>query len=153
MSLKNEQTDKAAVRFKKEIMVVAFVVSLLGFFWGAITLNNWLKFGQYRKLASEVSEVLGGVDKRSDNWNCSISSVNCPSIVMTRREKYNNDKAVIQKAADIKTIVLSKYVDVTTGECSAENDYSSCEVAAKSDKGLKMRISIRTDGYTVDINP
>jgi hypothetical protein len=151
---KETSAAKTSLRFKKELMVISFVVSLLFLFWGAITLNNWVKFGQYRTVATEVTDILGGVDKRHDNWNCSLESVNCPSVRLIKNVRFkDNDEAERALISVVEKLKDAKYDNPRVTYCVAEATVPvNCGVEAKKD-GLAVKLNTKRDFIGVDIQP
>lgn len=151
---KETSAEKTSLRFKKELMVISFVVSLLLLFWGAITLNNWVKFGQYRSVATEATNILGGVDKRHDNWNCSLESVNCPSVRLIKEVQFkDNDEAKSALESLKQKFVSAGYSDMGFGICGADKYFSVyCTIEGKKE-GTKVIVNAKQDFIGVDIQP
>jgi hypothetical protein len=151
---KETSAAKTRLRFKKELMVISFVVSLFLLFWGAITLNNWVKFGQYRTVATEVTDMLGGVDKRHDNWNCSLESVNCPSVRLIKNMQLtDNDEARVQLDKYASVFSQKGYETGGVGFCEEDKYFEVyCDLSAKKE-GIVIKINAKKDFIGVDIQP
>lgn len=152
--VKESTQNTVGVRFKKELMVVAFVLSLLALFWGGITLNSYIKFGQYRTLATELNETLGGGYRTSYNWNCSIESANCPSVRMIKDADFkDNDEARAVLEEITKKITEKGFAIKERGTCEPIEGlpvYCSTRFAKN---GLLVNVSMRKDFVGVDIQP
>lgn len=145
---KESSEAKIGARFKKELMVVAFVVSLFGLFFGAITLNNWVKFGQYRSIANEVTEVVGGVTRRNDNWNCSLSSTNCPSVRLLKDVNFSGNEEA--RAALEGYVAKLKEKGYESGEVECANIDSVCRLSVVNE-GKTVTISLVTKILEIEI--
>lgn len=151
---KETSSQKTSLRFKKELMVISFVVSLLLLFWGAITLNNWVKFGQYRTVATEVTNILGGVDKRHDNWNCSLESVNCPSVRLIKNVQFgDNEEARSALTEVVNKLKAANYETLGIGVCEPRGEFLVyCSMDAKK-SSLTVMFNAKKDFIGVDIQP
>lgn len=151
---KESSSGTVGMRFKKELMVITFVVSLLAFFWGAITLNSWVKFGAYRKLATELNTVLGGGYRISYNWNCSIDSTNCPSVRMIKDANFaTNDEAKKELEGYVTKLQANGFENPRILYCEPVRDLRVyCEVEGKKDNKT-IAINAKEDFIGVDIEP
>ncbi len=151
---KETSAAKTRLRFKKELMVISFVVSLLFLFWGAITINNWVKFGQYRTVAAELTDILGGVDKRHDNWNCSLESVNCPSVRLIKNVQFKDNEEARVRLTEYASVLTKKGYDTAgVGVCEKDQYFDVyCDLSAKKDE-VVIKFNAKKDFIGVDVQP
>lgn len=141
-------------RFKKQLVVISFVVTLFGLFFGVNAIKQWSDFGPYRSISKELNETLGGGYRISNSWYCGIESNNCPSVRMIKDANFkDNDEARILFEQYVRLLKDKGYTTDGISICKPWEPFKVyCSVDFKIDS-LIVGINAKQDFIGIDIKP
>ena len=147
-------SNKTNERFKRELAVVSFVVTLFLLFWGIFVAVDYYKIRPYKKLATELNQTLGGGYKIFYKWHCGLDTPNCPSARMLKDMNFkDNDEAKALFGANIHAMQQSGYVTKGISFCEPRAGFPVyCSFDAKKDKKV-ITVNAKQDFIGIDIEP
>ena len=146
--------NKTNERFKRELAVVSFVVTLFLLFWGIFVAVDYYKIRPYKKLATELNQTLGGGYKIFYKWHCGLDTPNCPSVRMLKDMNFkDNDEAKALIEGYRTKLQAVGYSSLSRGLCEADKYFKVyCSLEAKKDHKV-VTINAKQDFIGIDIEP